>query len=221
MENGINIWSCVCVCECVHMLLGLFIVLLLAGWAKCHDWGDQVDVPQEPWVPAHKERDLSSIKQCWNEDEPILFQILSGIQPDSPFASIPVSRLGSFCLLQHTWYSILSIWNPWSNCVTCLRGEVFEGRGCSAASPSWNHSHLLFQRPGSPDQLGHSEYKHTQHAKESEREAPTATVVRILYIPSLTQLYSVSTLVRKTMCLSPHVHLLCLGDLYLGTSPIW
>lgn len=166
---------------------------------------------------GHKECELSSINPQWNKDEPILFQILSGIQPDSPFASIPVSRLGRICPLQYTRGSILSVCNPWSNCVTCLRGEVFEGWGCSAASPRWNHSHLLFQRPWSPDQLGHSEYKHTQHAKEADSEA---TTVCILHIPSPAWLYSVPSLVWKTMCLSPHAHLLCLRDLYLGMSPI-
>lgn len=39
-----------------------------------------------------------------------------------------------------------------------FRGEVSEGRGRSAASSCRDYSHLLFQRPGSSDQLGHSEY---------------------------------------------------------------
>ena len=39
-----------------------------------------------------------------------------------------------------------------------FRGEVSEGRGCSAEPSCGNHSNILLQRPGSSDQLGHSEY---------------------------------------------------------------
>lgn len=48
------------VCVCAHMLPGLFIVVWLAGWAKCHYRGDQVHVPQEPWVPA-----LCRLQRTW------------------------------------------------------------------------------------------------------------------------------------------------------------
>lgn len=164
-----SVCVCVCVCTCFLVYL-LSCYLQVEPNATIGEIKSMFHKSRECHLPAgHKECDLSSIKARWNKDGAILFQILSGIQPDSPFASIPVSRLGSICPLQYTRGSILSFCNPWSNCVTCLRGEVSEGWGCSAASPCWNHSHLLFQRPGSPDQLGHSEYKHVQHTKEGDK----------------------------------------------------
>lgn len=55
---------CACVCVPHH----LFIVLLFVGRAKCHDRGDQVHVPQEPWVPSLHSR-LKPHKSHWRSSQ--------------------------------------------------------------------------------------------------------------------------------------------------------
>lgn len=63
----------------------------------------------------HKSRECqlsADYKECdftsRNKDETFPFQILSGIRPDSPFASTPVSTL-----CECTWCVVLSVYNLW------------------------------------------------------------------------------------------------------------
>lgn len=62
------------------------------------------------------------------------------------------------------------------------RGEIFEGRRCAAAPACGNHSNLLLQRPGRPDQLGHGERPHTHTYTDTQSHTHTQTANYLIHL---------------------------------------
>lgn len=108
MENGINIWSCLCVRAHAAWFIYCGVTCRLSQMplsgrsSPCSTRAVSASSPQTT------KNVISQVKPRWNKDETFPFQILSGIRPDSPFASTPVSTL-----CECTWCVVLSVYNLW------------------------------------------------------------------------------------------------------------
>lgn len=126
MENGINIWSRLCVRTHAAWFIYCGVTCRLSQMplsgrsSPCSTRAVSASSLQTT------KNVISQLKPRWNKDKTFPLQILSGIRPDSPFASIPVSTL-----CEPLWCTrcvILSVCNLWSDCDVSQRGSLWRMR---------------------------------------------------------------------------------------------